>query len=73
MYDDRVISIIYDFTKLLKAQKAIPEVVAKMEQKPVISQKQNSSKASDAYTRDFNKFNKTRNGNDAIALISRLL
>ncbi|MDW9768605.1 hypothetical protein [Sinorhizobium meliloti] len=73
LYDDRVISIIYDFNKLLKAQKAIPEVVAKMEQKPVISQKQNSSKASDAYTRDFNKFNKSRNGNDAIALISRLL
>lgn len=71
--DHRVISLIYDFQKLLKTQKAIPQVVQKMEQKPVISQKQNSSKTSDAYTRDFNKFNKSRNGNDAIALISRLL
>lgn len=73
LHDDRVISLIYDFQKLLRTQKAIPEVVAKMEQKPVISQKNTSAKTSDAYTRDFNKFNKTRNGNDAIALISRLL
>ncbi|MCK3776211.1 hypothetical protein MZK49_05640 [Ensifer sesbaniae] len=71
--DHRVISLIYDYQKLLKAQKAIPAVVQKMEQKPVISQKQNSPKTSDAYTRDFNKFNKSRNGNDAISLISRLL
>ncbi|GCA50631.1 hypothetical protein KGO5_03078 [Sinorhizobium sp. KGO-5] len=73
LHDDRVISLIYDFQKMLRTQKAIPEVVAKMEQKPVISQKNTSAKTSDAYTRDFNKFNKTRSGNDAIALISRLL
>ncbi|RVM15382.1 caspase family protein [Sinorhizobium meliloti] len=73
LHDDRVISLIYDFQKMLRTQKAIPEVVAKMEQKPVISQKNTSAKTSDAYTRDFNKFNKTRNGKDAIALISRLL
>jgi hypothetical protein len=71
--DWRIVGLLYELNKAMKAQKVIPEVVAKMEQKPVISQKQNSSKASDAYTRDFNKFNKTRSGNDAIALISRLL
>lgn len=71
--DWRIVGLLYELNKAMKAQKAIPEVVAKMEQKPVISQKNSSAKTSDAYTRDFNKFNKTRNGNDAIALISRLL
>ncbi|RVJ16514.1 hypothetical protein CN184_28400 [Sinorhizobium medicae] len=71
--DHRAISMIYDLYKLVKAQQSIPEVVAKMEQKPVISQKNTSAKTSDAYTRDYNKFNKSRNGKDAIALISRLL
>lgn len=71
--DWRIIGVLYELNKLMKTQKAIPDVVQKMEQKPVISQKNSSAKASDAYTRDFNKFNKSRNGNDAIALISRLL
>lgn len=71
--DYRIVGVLYKLAKLMKTQKAIPEVVAKMEQKPVISQKNTSAKTSDAYTRDFNKFNKTRSGNDAIALISRLL
>lgn len=71
--DWRIVGLLYELNKSIKAQKAIPEVVQKMEQKPVISQKQTSAKASDAYTRDFNKFNKTRSGNDAISLIAKLL
>ena len=71
--DYRIVGILYELSKSMKAQRAIPNVVQKMEQKPVISQKQNSSKTSDAYSRDLNKFNKSRNGNDAISLISRLL
>lgn len=71
--DYRIVGILYELSKSLKAHKAIPGVVQKMEQKPVISQKQNSAKASDAYTRDLSKFNKSRKGDDAIALISRLL
>ncbi|RVK79370.1 hypothetical protein CN157_09285 [Sinorhizobium meliloti] len=71
--DYRIVGVLYKLSKLMKAQQAIPEVVAKMEQKPVISQKNTSAKTSDAYTRDYNKFNKSRNGKDAIALISRLL
>ena len=71
--DWRIVGLLYELNKSIKAQKAIPEVVQKMEQKPVISQKQTSAKTSDAYTRDFNKFNKTRSGNDAISLIAKLL
>jgi hypothetical protein len=71
--DYRIVAILYELSKAMKAHKAIPGVVQKMEQKPVISQKQSSTKASDAYTRDLSKFNKTRKGDDAIALISRLL
>ncbi|WP_455918659.1 hypothetical protein [Ensifer canadensis] len=71
--DWRIVGILYELNKAIKAQKAIPDVVAKMEQKPVISQKQNSSKTSDAYTRDFAKFNKTRSGKDALSLIEQLL
>lgn len=71
--DYRIVGLLYDLSRLQAAQKAIPDVVTKMEQKPVISQKQNSAKASDAYTRDLSRFNKSRKGDDAIALISRLL
>ena len=71
--DYRIVGILYELSKAMKAHKAIPGVVQKMEQKPVISQKQNSAKASDAYTRDLSRFNKSRKGDDAIALISRLL
>ncbi|AYD00921.1 hypothetical protein [Neorhizobium sp. NCHU2750] len=71
--DYRIVGILYELNKAINAQKAIPQVVQKMEQKPAISVKGTSSKASDAYTKDFNKFNKSRKGDDAIALISRLL
>ncbi|WP_313199925.1 hypothetical protein [Rhizobium sp.] len=71
--DYRIVGILYELNKALKTQKAIPNVVQKMEQKPAISVKGTSSKASDAYTKEFNKFNKSRKGDDAIALISRLL
>lgn len=71
--DYRIVGILYELNKAIKAQKAIPQVVQKMEQKPAISVKGTSSKASDAYTRDLSKFNKSRKGDDAIALISRLL
>lgn len=71
--DHRIIGVLYELSKAVKTQKAIPQVVQKMEQKPAISVKGTSSKASDAYTRDLNKFNSTKSGSDAIALISRLL
>ncbi|AYD01735.1 hypothetical protein [Neorhizobium sp. NCHU2750] len=71
--DYRIVGILYELNKAMNAQKAIPQVVQKMEQKPAISVKGTSSKASDAYTRDLNKFNSTKSGSDAIALISRLL
>ncbi|MCZ4089075.1 hypothetical protein [Sinorhizobium psoraleae] len=56
--DDRIISLVYEYTKLLNAQQAIPEVVAKIEQKPFISQKNTSAKTSDAYTKAKSQFNK---------------
>lgn len=71
--DYRIVGILYELNKAIKAQKAIPQVVQKMEQKPAISVKGTSTKASDSYTRDLSKFNKSRKGDDAIALISRLL
>lgn len=71
--DYRMVGILYELNKAMKVQKAIPAVVEKQSAKPAISVKGNSSKASDAYTRDYNTFNKTRKGDDAIALISRLL
>jgi hypothetical protein len=71
--DWRIVGILYELNKAMKAQKAIPSVVQKMEQKPAISVKGNSVKTSDSFSRDFNKFNKSRKGDDAIALISKLL
>ena len=70
--DYRIIDILYQNVQLQKAQKKVPEVVAKMDKKPVLSAKQPSSKP------DFNRskveqFNKTRSVNDAAALIKNLL
>jgi hypothetical protein len=71
--DYRIVAILYELSKSMKAHKAIPGVVQKMEQKPVISQKHGSSKGSDAYSREVSKFNNSKSGIDAVALLSRLL
>lgn len=71
--DWRIVDLLLQLTRANKTKQAIPQVVQKMEQKPAISVKGTSTKASDAYTRDLSKFNKSRKGDDAIALISRLL
>ncbi len=70
--DYRIVGILYELNKAIKTQKAIPNVVQKFEQKPAISVKGTSSKGSDAYTRDINKFNNSKSGTDAVALLSRL-
>lgn len=68
----RIIDILYQNVVFMKAQNRVPEVVAKMDKKPVLSAKETSTKP------DFNRskieqFNKTRSVNDAAALIKQLL
>lgn len=70
--DYRIISILYQNVLAQKTQKSIPTVVEKISQKPVLSQKQTSRPASDYRKTDFDKFNQTRSGNDAIAALSHL-
>lgn len=71
--DYRIIDILYQNVNLLKKQKAVPDVVAKMDKKPVISQKDGSRKTSDIDRTNYEKFNTTRSVNDAAALIKNLL
>ncbi|MEB2843803.1 hypothetical protein [Endobacterium cereale] len=71
--DFRIIDILYQNVQAQKAQKTIPSVVEKINQKPVISQKQNSRSSVDYQKQDFDKFNKSRSVNDAAALIKHLL
>lgn len=71
--DHRIISLIYDYHQLREKHKSVPQVVAKIEQKPVISVKETSRKNTDFDTAQFNKFNNSRSVNDAAALIKGLL
>lgn len=66
--DFRIIDVMYQFVNLLEKQKAVPEVVAKIEQKPVISQKAGSRKSSD-YERVATNFNKSPDVHSAAALL----
>lgn len=70
--DYRIIDILYQNVQLQKAQRKVPEVVAKMDKKPVLSAKQPSSKP-DLNRSKVEQFNKTRSVNDAAALIKQLL
>lgn len=71
--DFRIIDLLYRVTKAEKAQKAIPEVVNKINKKPVISQNGNSGRAVNANQKSFDNFNKTRSVADAAQLIKNLL
>lgn len=71
--DFRIIDVMYQVVNLMEKHKSVPEVVAKIEQKPVISQKHESRKNTDFDTAQFNKFNNSRSVNDAAALIKGLL
>jgi len=70
--DYRIIDILYQNVQLQKAQRKVPEVVAKMNKKPVLSAKQTSTKP-DMNRSEIEQFNKTRSVNDAAALIKKLL
>lgn len=70
--DYRIIDILYQNVQLQKAQRKVPEVVAKMDKKPVLSAKQTSTKP-DMNRSEIEQFNKTRSVNDAAALIKKLL
>lgn len=71
--DFRIIDLLVQVVQGQKLKNSVQPVVEKISQKPVLSQKNQSAKASDSYSRDFEKFNKSRSANDAIALISQLL
>jgi hypothetical protein len=71
--DFRIIDVMYQFVNLLEKQKAVPEVVAKIEKKPVISQKSSSrSKATSQSDAAYAKFNQTYSVNDAVAYLNSL-
>ncbi|EGL64185.1 hypothetical protein AGRO_3101 [Agrobacterium sp. ATCC 31749] len=72
--DFRIIDLLYRVVQAEKAQKAIPQVVEKIEKKPVISAKENSRKTAADYDRQtYEKFNQSRSVADAAALIKNLL
>ncbi|MCM2433212.1 hypothetical protein [Agrobacterium rosae] len=72
--DFRIIDLLYRVVQAEKAQKAIPQVVEKINKKPVISAKENSRKTSADYDRQsYDKFNRSRSVADAAALIKNLL
>ncbi|TWF46317.1 hypothetical protein [Neorhizobium alkalisoli] len=71
--DFRIIDVLYQNVQAQKAQKTIPAVVEKMNQKPVLSQKQPSRQTTDYAKQNFEKFNNTRSVTDAAALIKQLL
>lgn len=70
--DYRIVGVLYELSKLMKAQKAIPEVVAKFDQKPTISQKATSAKTGNAYSQAKAQFNKSRSQDDAVAAFERM-
>lgn len=72
--DYRIIDLLYQNVKLLKAQKSIPEVVEKISKKPTLTVKETSSrKATDYNQQNFTKFNNSRSVSDAAELIKNLL
>lgn len=71
--DFRIIDILYQNIQAQKAKNTIPAVVEKMNQKPVLSQKQPSRQATDYRKQNFEKFNNTRSVSDAADLIKQLL
>ncbi|MFD1326755.1 hypothetical protein [Mycoplana ramosa] len=70
--DFRIIDILYRLNSALKAQKVVPEAIKKVEEKPRISVKGNSTKTRDYAQAGFDKLNKSGNVNDAAALIKAL-
>lgn len=71
--DHRIISLVYDYQRLREKHKAVAPAVEKMNQKPVISQKNGSRNTTDFNRAQYDKFNKSRTVNDAAALIKGLL